>query len=70
MKKIIYIIFIAVGISSCSGNDEKADAYGNFEATETIKITKSKSKDGFFSRMDNYSRGQSKYKINITTPYG
>lgn len=36
MKKIIYIIFIAVGISSCSGNDEKADAYGNFEATETI----------------------------------
>jgi len=25
-----------MGLSSCSGNGEKADAYGNFEATETI----------------------------------
>ncbi|MEN8123025.1 MAG: HlyD family efflux transporter periplasmic adaptor subunit [Bacteroidota bacterium] len=36
MKKIIYILLIALGISSCSGNGEKSDAYGNFEATETI----------------------------------
>ncbi|RLD68169.1 MAG: HlyD family secretion protein [Bacteroidetes bacterium] len=36
MKKLIYIIIISMGLSSCSGNGEKADAYGNFEATETI----------------------------------
>jgi len=36
MRKLIYIILIAIGIGSCSNNGEKADAYGNFEATETI----------------------------------
>lgn len=36
MKKLIYIIIISMGLSSCSGNGEKADAYGNFEVTETI----------------------------------
>jgi len=36
MRKLIYVLFIAVGISSCSDNGEKADAYGNFETTETI----------------------------------
>ncbi len=36
MKNTIYIVLIAFGINSCTGNGEKADAYGNFEAIETI----------------------------------
>ncbi len=36
MKKTAYLLLIIIGLSSCSGNDDKSDAYGNFEATETI----------------------------------
>ncbi|MGB5497663.1 MAG: HlyD family efflux transporter periplasmic adaptor subunit [Maribacter sp.] len=37
MKKLETIIstFIFITLISCNGNDEKADGYGNFEATET-----------------------------------
>ena len=37
MKKLetIIITFILITLMSCNGNGEKADGYGNFEATET-----------------------------------
>ena len=35
LKKITLPIMAAVVLFSCSNNDEKSDAYGNFEATET-----------------------------------
>ena len=37
MKKLetIIITFIVITLMSCNGNGEKADGYGNFEATET-----------------------------------
>ena len=34
MKNISLIIALAIGLFSCSKNSEKADGYGNFEATE------------------------------------
>jgi HlyD family secretion protein len=36
MKKSFLIIMIAVGLFSCNSNDDMADAYGNFEATEVM----------------------------------
>lgn len=36
MKKISYLLLIIIGLNACSGNGDKSDAYGNFEATETI----------------------------------
>ena len=36
MRNLTYIILLTIGLVSCSDNSEKADAYGNFEATETI----------------------------------
>lgn len=36
MKKLFFIILIATGLVSCNNNDDKADAYGNFEATEVM----------------------------------
>jgi HlyD family secretion protein len=33
MKKII-IALIIVGLTACNSNEDKADGYGNFEATE------------------------------------
>ena len=37
MKRVILsLIFLSLFVSSCSNNDDKSDAYGNFEATETI----------------------------------
>jgi len=36
MKKIYWIITISLIIISCTTNDDKADAYGNFEATEIV----------------------------------
>ncbi|MDT8393135.1 MAG: HlyD family efflux transporter periplasmic adaptor subunit [Bacteroidales bacterium] len=35
MKKILYIAFLAM-LSACINNNDKADAYGNFEATEIV----------------------------------
>jgi len=34
MKKLSSILFMALGIISCQQDNEKADGYGNFEATE------------------------------------
>lgn len=36
MKKIFWILIVSVGIIACNSNDDKADAYGNFEATEVM----------------------------------
>ena len=36
MKKLIWIILISAGMLSCDNNNDKADAYGNFEATEVV----------------------------------
>jgi len=36
MKNLFWILIISTGMISCSSNDDKADAYGNFEATEVI----------------------------------
>lgn len=36
MKKFIWIILISAAAISCSNNEDKADAYGNFEATEVM----------------------------------
>ena len=34
MKKISLLILVTLGIISCNTSNEKADGYGNFEATE------------------------------------
>ncbi len=46
MKKLetIIITFILITLWSCNGNDEKADGYGNFEATETTISSESNGK--------------------------
>lgn len=36
MKKIIYIILTGLIVASCGNQNNKADAYGNFEATEVV----------------------------------
>ncbi len=36
MKKLFWILIISAGMISCSSNGNKADAYGNFEATEVM----------------------------------
>ncbi len=36
MKKIFWIIIVSTGIYACSNSNDKADAYGNFEATEVM----------------------------------
>lgn len=36
MKKIFWILIVSAGIIACSSNGDKADAYGNFEATEVM----------------------------------
>ncbi|RLD37284.1 MAG: HlyD family secretion protein [Bacteroidetes bacterium] len=36
MKKIFWILILSAGIIACRNNDDKADAYGNFEATEVM----------------------------------
>ncbi len=36
MKKIIYIILTGLIFASCGNQNNKADAYGNFEATEVV----------------------------------
>lgn len=36
MKKLFWILIISAAMISCSSNGDKADAYGNFEATEVM----------------------------------
>jgi HlyD family secretion protein len=36
MKKIYWIFILALAMSACTNNADKADAYGNFEATEVM----------------------------------
>ncbi len=36
MKKFLWILLISTGLMACSGDGDKADAYGNFEATEVM----------------------------------
>lgn len=36
MKKLIWIVLISTLAIACSNDDDKADAYGNFEATEVM----------------------------------
>jgi len=36
MKTKIYLLIIPILFAACSGNDNKSDAYGNFEAKEVI----------------------------------
>lgn len=36
MKKFLWILLISTGLLACSSDGDKADAYGNFEATEVI----------------------------------
>ncbi len=36
MKKIFWILIVSAGIIACRNNGDKADAYGNFEATEVM----------------------------------
>ena len=36
MKKLIYFLLISAAALACKNNNDKADAYGNFEATEIV----------------------------------
>ena len=36
MKNLFYFLVLILLVPACSGNDDKADAYGNFEAVETL----------------------------------
>lgn len=36
MKKLIYFLLISTAAFACKNNNDKADAYGNFEATEIV----------------------------------
>ena len=36
MKKISSLIIATIGLISCNTSNDKADGYGNFEATETL----------------------------------
>jgi len=37
MRSILYVFIIsAITLVSCTGNENRSDAYGNFEATEII----------------------------------
>lgn len=44
MKNILIIITVLLFLSGCSNNKQKSDAYGNFEATETIVSSESSGK--------------------------
>ena len=47
MKKIIIIILATIGLISCNKNNEKADGYGNFEATEVTVSSEANGKIEF-----------------------
>ena len=36
MKNLLYLFLLIFIFPACTGNDDKADAYGNFEAVETL----------------------------------
>jgi len=36
MKNIFFILLISISLAACQSNEEKADAYGNFETTEVM----------------------------------
>jgi HlyD family secretion protein len=36
MKKIFWILIFTAGLMACDRNNDRADAYGNFEATEVV----------------------------------
>lgn len=44
MKNILIIITVLMFLDGCSNNKQKSDAYGNFEATETIVSSESSGK--------------------------
>ena len=44
MKNILIIITVLMFLGGCSNNKQKSDAYGNFEATETIVSSESSGK--------------------------
>ena len=47
MKKISVLLLAAIGLSSCDDNNDKADGYGNFEATEITVSSESNGKIEF-----------------------
>ena len=47
--KIITLVSLTTLLLSCKGNGDKADGYGNFEATETVISTESNGKLLFFN---------------------
>ncbi|MCK8143040.1 HlyD family efflux transporter periplasmic adaptor subunit [Flavobacterium sp. I-SCBP12n] len=49
MKKISLLILIVTGIISCNTNNEKADGYGNFEATEITVSSEANGKIEFLN---------------------
>lgn len=50
MKTYSYLILIAIiTLASCNNNDKKADAYGNFEATEVIVSAEANGQILYFS---------------------
>lgn len=49
MKKIIVLILIITGVISCNTNNEKADGYGNFEATEITVSSEANGKIEFLN---------------------
>ena len=36
MKKTFFILLISIILAACQSNEDKADAYGNFETTEVM----------------------------------
>lgn len=44
MKHLIFYTLTIIILQSCNGNDDKADAYGNFEAVETLISAESSGK--------------------------
>jgi len=67
MKKLLFISAIFISIfSSCSDGNDKADAYGNFEATETIISSESVGtiKDCFIEEGDVLKIGDTTFIID------
>lgn len=49
LKKILLFILMAISVNSCDFGDDKADAYGNFEATEITVSSEVEGKLLFFN---------------------